>query len=124
MKIARSLVVLLLFLTAFAAALRHSILFEHQYPLSAHFVAPHRGTMATILDRLWFATKPPEILHRIIPVVYAQTACQDHNLTCQAVANSPCENGCVPWVCKLTGKDSTCTNGFGTSPCQNCQLCH
>jgi hypothetical protein len=122
MKIACSLVVLLLSLVAFAATLRHSILFEHQYPLSAHFVAPHKGTMATILDRLWFATKPPEILHSIIPVVYAQS-CPTEYLTCAAV-DQPCANNCVPWICKLTGKVSTCTNGWGSTPCTQCQLCH
>jgi hypothetical protein len=123
MKIARLLMVLLLFLLVFAATLRHSILFEPQYPLSAHFVAPHKGMIATILDRLWFATKPPEILHSIIPVVYAQS-CPTENLTCQADAGSSCENGCVPWVCKITTKTSTCTNGYGSTPCNNCQLCH
>lgn len=123
MKIARTLVVLLLFFVVFAVTLRHSILFNRQYPLSAHFVAPHKGTVATIIDRLWFATKPPEILHSIIPVVYAQSCPPPENLTCQAAVNQTCENDCIPWVCKLTTKTSTCTNGFGTKPCQACQNC-
>jgi hypothetical protein len=121
MKIARSLVVLLLFLVAFAATFRHSILFQHQYPLSAHFVVPHKGTMATILDRLWFATKPPDIFRSIIPVVYAQS-CPTVYLSCQAV-DQPCANGCVPWICKINNKESYCTNGWGSTPCTQCQNC-
>src|SRR6202040_4195503 len=111
MKFVRSLIVISVLAAIGTAALRHSNLFERQYPRSVQFAAPHLSLMAAILDRLWFTAPLPHYFHSIIPVVYAQSCPVQQYLKCQAA--QVCGT-CTDWTCKLQNSYvASCVNGFG-----------
>lgn len=122
MKLVRILIVIAALSAVGVVLLRHSNLFERQYPLSVQFAAPHLGTVAKIMDRLWFTAPLPRYFHSIVSVVYAQSCPPQQFLKCIAVI--PCGT-CTDWECKLQNKlVVSCVNGYGSGNCADCGLCH
>jgi|SRR5271165_2048982 len=114
-------VAVLVLIVVGAEPLRHSTLFERQYPRSVQFSAPHLGIVDGILDRLWFSYDVPELLQPSIPVVHA---CPEY-LTCQADPKQPScgiYGTCVGWTC-TTSNSGSCAYATPKHPCEGCEAC-
>lgn len=91
---------------------------QRPYPRHVQFRAPHRGTLAAMIDAIWFGPNRPRIFEFLpeswIPVVYAQqctTPICNYLVATQSESQCPpsCGSGFYDQFCEPTVNNSYCT---------------